>query len=99
MSPLKGGSSLLGEKIDGVLTHSASFLLGSRPPRLRTMTMQQAWSQIRAIISDVDGVLTDGTVWHDADGEALKPTHSRDGYMIKAGRAQGLTIGICTGRQ
>ena len=39
--------------------------------------MQQPWQDIRAIISDVDGVLTDGRIWHDASGEALKPTHAR----------------------
>lgn len=35
--------------------------------------------QIKLLILDVDGVLTDGRLWYSADGEILKIFHAQDG--------------------
>ena len=53
---------------------------------------------IRLIISDCDGVLTDGRLYYGADGEVLKVFNVKDGTAIKALMAQGIKFGIVSGR-
>jgi 3-deoxy-D-manno-octulosonate 8-phosphate phosphatase (KDO 8-P phosphatase) len=53
---------------------------------------------IRLVIFDVDGVLTDGSLYIDADGRELKAFHSRDGHGMKMLMDSGVEIGIITGR-
>ncbi len=53
---------------------------------------------VRAIIFDVDGVLTDGRIIYSADGSELKQFHVQDGASLKLMMQQGLSIGIITGR-
>ena len=40
-------------------------------------------AQIRLLIFDVDGVLTDGGLYFDETGRESKVFHSRDGHGIK----------------
>lgn len=56
-------------------------------------------SQIRLLVLDVDGVMTDGRLYFDADGEALKVFHVRDGHGIKSLLAAGITVAIISGRR
>lgn len=53
---------------------------------------------VRLVIFDVDGVLTDGGLFIDADGREHKVFHSRDGHGMKMLREAGVEIGIITGR-
>lgn len=53
---------------------------------------------VRMIIFDVDGVLTDGSLFYDDRGEEYKAFNSRDGHGIKMLRASGVDTGIITGR-
>ena len=55
--------------------------------------------EIRLLVLDVDGVLTDGRLWFGADGELLKCFHVRDGVGIKAVLASGIEVAIITGRR
>ncbi|HEY0720381.1 MAG TPA: 3-deoxy-manno-octulosonate-8-phosphatase KdsC [Gammaproteobacteria bacterium] len=55
-------------------------------------------AQIKLIIFDVDGVLTDGSLFIGDDGEEYKAFHSRDGHGMKMLHATGVEIGIITGR-
>jgi len=55
-------------------------------------------ARIRLAIFDVDGVLTDGSLYIDADGRELKAFHSRDGHGMKMLMDSGVEIGIITGR-
>ncbi len=57
-----------------------------------------AWNEVRAIVFDVDGVLTDGRLYYGPDGEVLKVFHVRDGHAIKQFPALGIQTAICTGR-
>ena len=50
------------------------------------------------ILSDVDGVLTDGTIWYDNLGVEAKPFHARDGQGVKLWQQAGYDFGIVTGR-
>ncbi len=54
---------------------------------------------IRCIILDVDGVLTDGRIYVASNGsEFCKPFFVRDGLIITLARKVGLTTAIITGR-
>jgi len=54
--------------------------------------------QVELLLLDVDGVLTDGSIWYDDAGQELKRFHVRDGTGIKAWISLGFHIGIVTGR-
>jgi 3-deoxy-D-manno-octulosonate 8-phosphate phosphatase (KDO 8-P phosphatase) len=53
---------------------------------------------VRMIVFDVDGVLTDGSLFFGDDGQEYKAFNSRDGHGIKMLRASGVETGIITGR-
>ena len=53
---------------------------------------------VKAIIFDVDGVLTDGGLIVGSQGEEYKRFHSRDGHGIKMLQSTGVAIAIITGR-
>jgi 3-deoxy-D-manno-octulosonate 8-phosphate phosphatase (KDO 8-P phosphatase) len=55
-------------------------------------------SGIRLLVLDVDGVLTDGRLWFDREGEALKVFHVRDGHGIKAVLQAGIAVAVVSGR-
>jgi 3-deoxy-D-manno-octulosonate 8-phosphate phosphatase (KDO 8-P phosphatase) len=55
-------------------------------------------AQIRLVIFDVDGVLTDGSLYLGDDGQEYKAFNSRDGHGMKMLQATGVEIGIITGR-
>ncbi len=58
----------------------------------------QRAAEIRLLIFDVDGVLTDGGLFIDADGREHKVFHSRDGHGMKMLQHSGVDIAIITGR-
>jgi 3-deoxy-D-manno-octulosonate 8-phosphate phosphatase (KDO 8-P phosphatase) len=53
---------------------------------------------IKLVIFDVDGVLTNGSIIIGDDGEEYKAFHSRDGHGMKLLQYTGVEIGIITGR-
>ena len=53
---------------------------------------------VRLAIFDVDGVLTDGTIWVGARGEAFKAFNILDGHGIKMLQAAGVRTAILSGR-
>lgn len=53
---------------------------------------------IRACIFDVDGVLTDGSLYITAEGETLKAFHALDGHGLKLLAKAGITPVVITGR-
>ncbi|WP_108869830.1 KdsC family phosphatase [Aquimarina aquimarini] len=52
---------------------------------------------ITTFIFDVDGVLTDGTVVINTDGELLRTMNIKDGYALKAAVEQGFNVCIISG--
>lgn len=48
---------------------------------------------------DVDGVLTDGTIWYSADGDALKGFSTLDGHGLRMLQMAGIELAIITGRR
>jgi len=55
-------------------------------------------ARIRLLIFDVDGVLTDGSLFVGDDGQEYKAFNSRDGHGIKMLQKHGVIVGIITGR-
>ena len=54
-------------------------------------------TRIRAIIFDVDGVLSAETITLSAEGEPLRTVNIKDGYAIQLAQKLGLRIVIMTG--
>lgn len=55
-------------------------------------------ARIRLLVLDVDGVLTDGRLWYDADGREIKSFHVRDGYGIQQLQLAGILVAVISGR-
>lgn len=53
---------------------------------------------IRMLILDVDGVLTDGLLFYGSKGMELKAFHVQDGFGIRAAQRMGIVVAIITGR-
>jgi YrbI family 3-deoxy-D-manno-octulosonate 8-phosphate phosphatase len=62
------------------------------------MNLAAACAKIELILSDVDGVLTDGGVWMTDDGRQLMQFHIRDGLGVRLWHEAGKLFGIITGR-
>ena len=54
--------------------------------------------RVRLAIFDVDGVLTDGTLYYAGAGEEVKAFNVRDGHGMKMLQASGITLAIITSR-
>jgi len=66
----------------------------------KTKTSVQAKAKnIKLLLLDVDGVMTDGRIILDNQGNELKSFHVRDGHGIKLAQRAGIIIGIITGRK
>jgi 3-deoxy-D-manno-octulosonate 8-phosphate phosphatase (KDO 8-P phosphatase) len=56
------------------------------------------YADIRLLVMDVDGVMTDGKVTYTSDGQELKSFNIKDGVGIKRVQASGIETAIITGR-
>jgi 3-deoxy-D-manno-octulosonate 8-phosphate phosphatase (KDO 8-P phosphatase) len=73
---------------------------------MRTTAMVRHWrwwchraalSQVRLIVLDVDGVLTDGGLWYGPQGELTKRFDVRDGLGIRLLQEAGLEVAFLSG--
>jgi 3-deoxy-D-manno-octulosonate 8-phosphate phosphatase (KDO 8-P phosphatase) len=62
------------------------------------MDLASRCRRVELILSDVDGVLTDGGIWYDNQGVELKGFHIRDGLGIKLWQRAGFRFGLLTAR-
>jgi 3-deoxy-D-manno-octulosonate 8-phosphate phosphatase (KDO 8-P phosphatase) len=62
------------------------------------MSLEKRAAPIKLILSDVDGVLTDGTIEIDHDGNESKCFSTLDGYGIRMWHHAGYKMGLITGR-
>ena len=56
-------------------------------------------SQIKLVITDVDGVLTDGGMYYSKNGEILKKFNTRDGMAVELLRNNKIPVVIITGEK
>ena len=62
------------------------------------MNLEDKLKNIKLVITDVDGVLTDGSLIYDANGEALKCFNVRDGLGIRLLIENGVQVAVLSGR-
>lgn len=55
-------------------------------------------AETRLLVLDVDGVLTDGTIYYSGEGESLKAFNAHDGYGLKLLMKAGVQVAIISGR-
>lgn len=60
--------------------------------------LEQRAKKIKLAIFDVDGVLTDGSLFFGDDGQEYKAFNSLDGHGLKMLRRSGVALAIITGR-
>ena len=66
---------------------------------LRWWLLQHRLKFIQLLVLDVDGVLTDGGLWLDAEGNLSKRFDARDGLGIRLLQHEGLHIAFLSGGQ
>ncbi len=62
------------------------------------MSVEQKAKNIKAIVFDVDGVLTDGGIIYDNSGMEIKRFNVKDGQIISHLKKAGFVVGAITGR-
>jgi 3-deoxy-D-manno-octulosonate 8-phosphate phosphatase (KDO 8-P phosphatase) len=62
------------------------------------MTIAERAKQVRLLLFDVDGVLTDGILIMHADGTESKHFHIKDGAAMVWAQRAGLTVGLLSAR-
>jgi len=66
--------------------------------RLFLVDTKALCANIKMLISDVDGVLTDGSIYKGANGEELKRFNVTDGAGSAIARVAGLKLALISGR-
>jgi len=76
------------------LPHPAEALVLARV----AADVRERAGRVRMMVFDVDGVLTDGSLWYGEAGEVCKRFHALDGYGLKMLMESGLHVALMTGR-
>ncbi len=56
-------------------------------------------ARISLMVFDVDGILTDGSLWYGENSEVFKRFHSLDGHGLKMLATSGIKVALVTGRE
>lgn len=75
-------------------THPAEAMILART----SQDVCERASRIRLMIFDVDGVLTDGSLYYDEHGESIKRFHALDGFGVRMLQESGILVSFMTGR-
>lgn len=70
-----------------------------KPPYIFDSGIIEKAKNIKVALFDVDGVLTDGSLYFDASGEVLKQFNALDGHGLKMLQNSGIEVGIISARQ
>jgi len=62
------------------------------------MNIEDRCKRVELLLSDVDGVLTDGGIYFDNQGIEIKQFHIRDGLGIKLWQKAGFKFGVLSAR-
>lgn len=66
---------------------------------MQTSELKQIVKNIKLLVLDVDGVLTDGSLYYSEKGEHIKRFHVRDGQGIKLAQSYGIEVALISARQ
>ena len=78
-----------------VTPHPAESLVLART----SSVLRDRLARIKLMVFDVDGVLTDGSLWYDEQGEMLKRFNALDGHGLKMLTTSGIKVALVTGRE
>ena len=67
--------------------------------KVQSSKIKETAKNIKLLILDVDGVMTDGSIILDNEGNEYKAFHVRDGHGIKMLQKAGIQVAIITGRE
>lgn len=76
---------------------NAACKAGGRSGGIATAIARAAGLRLMAF--DVDGVLTDGTIWYSTEGDAFKGYSTLDGHGLKMLQMAGIEVAIISGRR
>ena len=65
---------------------------------MKDQALAERCRRLRLVLTDVDGVLTDGRILYLPGGEEAKFFHARDGLGVALARRAGLRLGFLSGR-
>ena len=65
---------------------------------MQTSELKQIIKNIKLLVLDVDGVLTDGSLFYAKDGEHIKKFSARDGQGIKLALSYNIEIALISAR-
>ena len=65
---------------------------------MQTSELKEIIRNIKLLILDVDGVLTDGSLFYSKDGEHIKRFNVRDGQGIKLAQSYNIEIALISAR-
>ena len=66
---------------------------------LETLNFKEILSNIKAVVFDIDGVLSSSTVNINEIGYLQRTTSVKDGFAIKCAIRKGLVVAIISGRR
>ena len=66
---------------------------------MKTMDPMQQAKNIKLVIFDIDGVMTDGSLFFDNNGDEYKAFNSFDGHGLRMLQECGVQVAIITGRK
>jgi 3-deoxy-D-manno-octulosonate 8-phosphate phosphatase (KDO 8-P phosphatase) len=78
-----------------VIPHPAESLVLAKIPA----ALRERLARIKLMIFDVDGVLTDGSLWYGEQGEMFKRFNALDGHGLKMLATSGIKVALVTGRE
>lgn len=61
------------------------------------MSFREKLSKVKLIITDVDGVLTDGKIYYSEHGETIKEFHARDGFGVLMLKKMNIKTAVVSG--
>jgi 3-deoxy-D-manno-octulosonate 8-phosphate phosphatase (KDO 8-P phosphatase) len=76
------------------LPHPAEALILARVAAL----VKERAAAVRLMVFDVDGVLTDGSLYYGENGEMFKRFHALDGHGLRLLAEGGIGVALVTGR-
>ena len=62
------------------------------------MSLKEKLQKIKLVVCDVDGVMTDGRLYYNADGERLKVFNVKDGVAFKLLPKQGVQVAVVSAK-
>lgn len=75
-----------------------ALLQGRHTEDAATLSLEERLRRVRLVITDVDGVLTDGGLYYGPDGESLKRFCAQDGLGMVLLQKAGIRVAVLSGR-